>query len=338
MAHLVPGGRLRMWSLQLCFHQSWDCLDQSAPVLGPQTAFRIFSGGFTCLVSHKVCLSPGVSRPRLLVRRLGRRVGCSSWSSRRFRPLGRGGGASLHQRQGAASRPSWSPPLSVISVRKDRRGLLQQRHCGGVSAQSRGHQVSLAEFHRSGDPAFVGVASHSSGSTIHPGLQQRPGGRSVSPSPASTFRVVPQHDSISVFESSVASPNNLFATSANHRCSTYFSPYRDLQSAGTDAFLQSWDSLQAYAFPPFAIIPRVLAKLRESRGTELTLVAPHWAQRPWFPDLLQLSLAPPVVLPDHLDLLLLPRSRLRYPGLHRLRLHAWRLSSGSPEPQVSRRV
>ena len=118
---------------------------------------------------------------------------------------------------------------------------------------------------------------------------------------------------------------DLFATSANHRCSTYFSPYRDHQSAGTDAFLQSWDDLQAYSFPPFAIIPRVLAKLRESRGTELTLVAPHWAQRPWFPDLLQLSLAPPVVLPDRPDLLLLPRSRLRYPGLRRLRLHAWRL-------------
>ena len=118
---------------------------------------------------------------------------------------------------------------------------------------------------------------------------------------------------------------NLFATSTNHRCLIYFSPYRDPQLAGTDAFLQSWDGLQAYAFPPFAIIPRVLAKLRKSRGTELTLVAPHWAQRPWFPDLLQLSLAPPVILPDRLDLLLLPRSRLRYPGLHRLRLHAWRL-------------
>ena len=103
---------------------------------------------------------------------------------------------------------------------------------------------------------------------------------------------------------------DLFATSANHRCSIYFSPYRDPQSAGTDAFLQSWDGLQAYVFPPFVIIPRVLAKLRESRGTELTLVAPHWAQRPWFPDLLQLSLAPPVILPDCLDLLLLPRSPL----------------------------
>ena len=53
-------------------------------------------------------------------------------------------------------------------------------------------------------------------------------------------------------------------------------------SAGTDAFLQSWDGLQAYAFPPVAIIPRVLAKLRASTGMELSLVAPHWAQRPWF--------------------------------------------------------
>ena len=88
---------------------------------------------------------------------------------------------------------------------------------------------------------------------------------------------------------------DLFATSANHRCSIYFSPFRDPLSASTDAFLQSWDGLQAYAFPLVTIIPRVLAKLRASRGTELTLVAPHWTQRPWFSDLLQLSLAPPVI-------------------------------------------
>ena len=128
---------------------------------------------------------------------------------------------------------------------------------------------------------------------------------------------------------------DLFATSANHCCSIYFSPFRDLQSAGTDAFLQSWDGLQAYAFPPVAIIPRVLAKLRASKRTELTLVAPHWAQRPWFSDLVQLSLAPPVVLPSRPDLLRLPRSRHLYPDLRRLRLHAWRLSSGIPEPLAS---
>ena len=57
---------------------------------------------------------------------------------------------------------------------------------------------------------------------------------------------------------------DLFATSANHRYSIYFSPFRDPRSAGTDAFLQSWDGLQAYAFPSVAVIPRVLALLRAS--------------------------------------------------------------------------
>ena len=96
---------------------------------------------------------------------------------------------------------------------------------------------------------------------------------------------------------------HLFANSANHRCSVYFSPFRDPQSAGTDAFLQSWDGLLAYAFPPWSVIPQVLAKLRASRGTFLALVALYWPQRPWFPELLDLAVAPPVVLPSRPDLL-----------------------------------
>ena len=87
---------------------------------------------------------------------------------------------------------------------------------------------------------------------------------------------------------------DLFATSDNHHCSIYFSPYRDPLSAGTDALLQSWDGLLAYAFPPWSILPQVLAKLRVSHQTLLTLIAPCWSQRPWFVDLLQLSVAPPV--------------------------------------------
>ena len=147
---------------------------------------------------------PGVSRPRLLVRRLGRRVGCSSGSPRRFRPYGLGASFSVHQHQRAAGHPARSPPLSVVSTRANGRGLLRQRHCSGVSPQGGRHQISHAEQHCSGDPALVGVSSHPSGSSVHPGLQQRPGGRSVSPSPAPAFRVVPQHDRVSVFMSSVA--------------------------------------------------------------------------------------------------------------------------------------
>ena len=54
-------------------------------------------------------------------------------------------------------------------------------------------------------------------------------------------------------------------------------------------------------------------------------MAPYWPQRAWFPDLLHLSLAPPVALPLRQDLLRLPLSHCLYQGLHSLRLHAWRL-------------
>ena len=54
-------------------------------------------------------------------------------------------------------------------------------------------------------------------------------------------------------------------------------------------------------------------------------MALYWPQRAWFPDPLHLSLAPPVALPLRQDLLRLHRSHCLYQGLHRLRLHAWRL-------------
>ena len=45
---------------------------------------------------------------------------------------------------------------------------------------------------------------------------------------------------------------DLFATSLNAWLPVYFSPMVDPQLAGTDAMLQSWDGLRAYAFPPFS--------------------------------------------------------------------------------------
>ena len=67
---------------------------------------------------------------------------------------------------------------------------------------------------------------------------------------------------------------DLFASSLSHRCSVYFAPVLDPMAAGMDAMLQSWDLLQAYAFPPLAMISLVLAKVRASQSLELTLIAP----------------------------------------------------------------
>ena len=120
---------------------------------------------------------------------------------------------------------------------------------------------------------------------------------------------------------------DLFATSLNYCLPVYFSPLNDPIAAGTDAFLQPWDHLQAYMFTPFSLLHQVLVKLRSSTGTLLTLIAPLWPQREWYLDLRSLSVAPPVTLPMRPDL-------LRQPHVHRLhqnllvqQLHAWRLSS-----------
>ena len=90
---------------------------------------------------------------------------------------------------------------------------------------------------------------------------------------------------------------DLFATSLNHRLSVYFAPMSDPMVAATDAMLQDWDHLQACAFPPVAMIRAVLNKIRSSVRAEITLIAPFWPVREWFPDLLSLLSEPPIPLP-----------------------------------------
>ena len=116
---------------------------------------------------------------------------------------------------------------------------------------------------------------------------------------------------------------DLFASSLSRRCSVYFAPVSDPMAAGTDAMLQSWDSLQVYAFPPFAMISQVLAKVRTSQNLELELIAPFWPQHPWFPELLELLILPP--LPSRWALLRQPHVRRFHQNLSMLLLHAWRL-------------
>ena len=123
---------------------------------------------------------------------------------------------------------------------------------------------------------------------------------------------------------------DLFATSLTARLPVYFSPASDSRAAGTDALLQPWDNLRAYAFPPIAIIRRVLIKLRSLKNCELTLIAPFWPQREWFPDLLELLSDVPITLSSRKDLLRQPHFHRFHQNLLMLQLTAWRLSSDSP--------
>ena len=154
-------------------------------------------------ISRSVSL-PGVSRPTLLVRR---GVGCPSRSSDRFGPVGRPTGGVIHKRQGTASCQTGSSPVPVISTGSHGGCLLRQHHSGGLPSQGGWHPVSSPQHLGSGDLALDRVPLHPPGSAVPPGLQQRPRGRPVSPSPAPTFRVVTKPDRISIFEKTLAGPN-----------------------------------------------------------------------------------------------------------------------------------
>ena len=150
-----------------------------------------------------------VSRPGLLVRRLGRRLGGSLGSSHRFRPLEPRGKSAFHQRKGTSGCVQRSPSLPVISSGEDSLCLLRQQHSRCLPPQGGRHEVSLSEFSGSGDSPLVGVPLRSPGSPVHPGVSECSSGHSVPPSPAASYRVVPQSEGLSVFTSSVAGPNRL---------------------------------------------------------------------------------------------------------------------------------
>ena len=118
---------------------------------------------------------------------------------------------------------------------------------------------------------------------------------------------------------------DLFATCLNAKLPLYCSLVPDPQAVFEDAFRHPWDDLALYAFPPFPLVGRVIARVRESSRVAMTLVAPLWPEKEWFADLLLLLTQPPLALPWWDSLLRQPHCNLFHQGVHSLNLHSLRL-------------
>ena len=129
---------------------------------------------------------------------------------------------------------------------------------------------------------------------------------------------------------------DLFATCLNAKLALYCSLVPDPQAVFEDAFRHPWDDLDLYMFPPFPLVGRVIARVRESFSVAMTLVAPIWPEKEWFPDLLLLLTQPPLALPWWDSLLRQPHCNLFHQGVHSLNLHEWRLSSITSESRAFR--
>ena len=129
---------------------------------------------------------------------------------------------------------------------------------------------------------------------------------------------------------------DLFAMSLNAKLPLYCSLVLDPQAVFEDVFRHPWANPDLYAFPPFPLVGKVVARFKETLNLSMTLVAPLWPEKEWFADLLLLT-QPPGALPWWDRLLWQPHFNRFHNGFHALNLHAWRLSSVSSEVGLFRK-
>ena len=95
----------------------------------------------------------------------------------------------------------------------------------------------------------------------------------------------------------------------------------------------NWTGLTAYAYPPTALLHRVIQKIRQCHCL-IIVIAPGWTGIPWFWDLVQLSEIPQ--LPVSTTLLKQSHNYVFHSNPQHLNLHAWCLGVDSSKFKAER--
>ena len=119
---------------------------------------------------------------------------------------------------------------------------------------------------------------------------------------------------------------DLFATRLNHKVPLNVSPVPDQNARDKDALNINWLGLTGYAYPPMALLHRVIQKIKQSSCLIIVM--------PWFWDLVQLSTEIPLQLPVSTTLLKHSHNYVFHSNPH-LNLHTWCLGVDSSKNKAS---
>lgn len=119
---------------------------------------------------------------------------------------------------------------------------------------------------------------------------------------------------------------DLFATSQNTKCKSFISWLPCAEAKEIDAFTVNWSNLNFYAFPPFSLILRVLAKIKTDRASGVIIV-PDWPSQPWYPLFQSLLVGKPVKFEPNDNLLMSACRKKQHPRASQLSLMAGRVSA-----------
>ena len=124
---------------------------------------------------------------------------------------------------------------------------------------------------------------------------------------------------------------DLFAMGFKNKPAQFVSLVPDPLIWAADALSLSWEDMDPYAFPPVAILGKVVAKLQDYPCRRIILIAPRWPNMSWFCDLMTMSSQMSLCLPNLPNFLTQPFNQTPHRNLSNLIQHAWLI-----EPQRSR--
>ena len=119
---------------------------------------------------------------------------------------------------------------------------------------------------------------------------------------------------------------DLFVTSLNTKLPLFISPILDPQAWTVYARNIPRENLVAYAFPPTALLPKVVQKL-QSQMCRKILITQGWPTKPLFWDLVEMSLDVPRLLPQTQTSLKQPLNNHYHANPASLNLHVWYLGA-----------
>ena len=182
------------------------------------------------------------------------------------------------------------------------------------------------------NPVLVHQETGNSQGMSHPRPAERDNRQAIQTWPDHSNRVVPSPRSVSSYMFPVApAPSGLVCHQIQQQTPTVCVTGSRPPSFGSGCTQPVLGKPGPYAFPPAAILGKVVEKLHDYPCNRIHLIAPGWPNMPWFWDLVAMSSQIPLCLPNLPNLVSQPFNQTLHRNLSNLKLHAWLL-----EPQQSR--
>ena len=301
--------------------------DPDPPILTPSPA--VVATGRQRTI--RPTFTPNQTCSAALYRRIKRRMGRSLKRTHCKRLLVPTRKQTAHQLLRTKGSSSCSPGVHRSLYRPDSTSGNRQHHSSLLYKQRRRHEIRPPVCPSLENSDLVFPATGNSESSTHSRPAKCDSGQAIPSGSHHSDRVVPPTGGFQTLCQKWHQPQiDLFATRFNHKLPQFVSPVPDSLAVAVDTLTLPWEDLDAYAFPPTAILRKVVEKLVHSPCKRLILIAPGWPNMTWFWDLVNMSSQVPLSLPNLPNLLTQPFNQIPHRNLTNLNLHAWLL-----EPQQS---